>query len=215
MAGSIKVHGIPTSTATGRVLAALYEKGLQFELVNVKLHEGEHKREPFLSLNPFGQVPAFQDGDLALFESRAITQYISGNYASNGTQLIPQDPKKGALVLTWIEVESHHFDPVAMKLVFELCLKPVFGLGEADPAVVEQSEAELGKVLDIYEKRLSESKYLGGESFSLADLHHLPVLGYLLATQSKKLFESRPHVNAWVADIIARPSWAKVLELRK
>ena len=42
------------------------------------------------------------------------------------------------------------FDPVVMKLVFKLCLKPVFGWGDVDLAVVEQSETELGKVFDIY-----------------------------------------------------------------
>ncbi|CBI36819.3 unnamed protein product, partial [Vitis vinifera] len=81
---------------------------------------GQHKSEAFLALNPFGQIPAFEDGDLKLFESRAITQYIAHEYASNGTQLI-----------------------------------------------------------------------------------------------SKKLFDSRPHVSAWVADITARPAWAKVIAMQK
>ncbi|KAL4038819.1 hypothetical protein IC575_002450 [Cucumis melo] len=214
MAG-IKVHGLALSTPTCRVLACLYEKDLEFEFINVKLHEGEHKKPNFLSINPFGQIPGFQDGDLTLFESRAITQYISANYANNGTRLIPQDVKEAAALLTWIEVESHHFDPLASKLVYELCLKPKLGWGETDGAVVEQKEAELAKVLDIYEKRLTESKYLAGEAFSLADLHHISTLGFLLETQTKKLFEARPHVNAWVADIMARPAWAKVLALRK
>ncbi|XP_023004652.1 glutathione S-transferase PARB-like [Cucurbita maxima] len=214
MATSIRVHGVPFSGPTCRVLACLYEKELEYEFVKLKMHEGEHKKQPFLSINPFGQVPGFQDGDLTLFESRAITQYIVGNYANNGTQLIFQDPKKAAIVLTWIEVESHHYDPPASKLVLELCLKPLLGWGETDAAVVEQSEAELAKVLDIYEDRLAQSKYLGGESFTLADLHHLPTIDYLFGTQMKKLFESRPHVNAWAVDIMARPAWAKVLALR-
>lgn len=48
---SIKVHGVPMSTATMRVLAALYEKDLQFELIPVDMRAGAHKKEPFLSLN--------------------------------------------------------------------------------------------------------------------------------------------------------------------
>lgn len=96
---SIKVHGVPMSTATMRVLAALYEKDLQFELIPVDMRAGAHKQEPFLSLNvskipheffflvfyfpfitkdwfdalfcflfqPFGQIPALEDGDLTLF----------------------------------------------------------------------------------------------------------------------------------------------------
>ncbi|PIN18085.1 Glutathione transferase [Handroanthus impetiginosus] len=64
---AIKVHGSFVSTATMRVLACLNEKGLDYEFVPVDFAVGEHKKEPFLSLNPFGQVPAFEDGDLKLF----------------------------------------------------------------------------------------------------------------------------------------------------
>lgn len=48
---SIKVHGVPMSTATMRVLAALYEKELDFELIPVDMRAGAHKQEPFVSLN--------------------------------------------------------------------------------------------------------------------------------------------------------------------
>lgn len=48
---TIKVHGVPMSTATMRVLAALYEKDLQFELIPVDMRAGAHKQEPHLSLN--------------------------------------------------------------------------------------------------------------------------------------------------------------------
>lgn len=47
----IRVHGTPFSTAVGRVLATLYEKELEFELVAVDMKAGEHKKEPFLSIN--------------------------------------------------------------------------------------------------------------------------------------------------------------------
>ncbi|XP_059439111.1 glutathione S-transferase-like [Corylus avellana] len=212
---AIKVHGVLLSTATQRVLATLYEKELEFELVPVDMEAREHKKKPFLSLNPFGQIPAFEDRDLKLFESRAINKYISHKHADKGTRLESGDMKQKAIIGVWMEVEAHQFDPAASKLTWELALKPVFGKGTPDKAVVEENEAKLAKVLDIYESRLAQSKYLAGESFSLADLHHLPTIQYLLATQVKKLFDSRPHVNAWVADITARPAWCKVLALQK
>ncbi|MGV7400595.1 glutathione binding-like protein, partial [Mycobacterium kansasii] len=76
------------------------------------------------------------------------------------------------------EVEAHQFDPVASKLAWELFYKGLFGM-ETDTAVVEENEAKLAKVLDVYEAHLSQSKYLAGDSFTLADLHHLPALHYL------------------------------------
>jgi len=197
-----------------RVLACLHEKGLDFEFVPVNMAAGDHKTPAFLSLNPFGQVPALEDGDLKLFESRAITQYISHTYGDKGTQLIFADPKKMAILSVWMAVEAHQFESAASPLTFELVFKPLFGM-VTDPAAVEANEAKLAKVLDVYEARLAESKYLGGDCFTLADLHHLPILSYLMETQAKKLFTSRPHVSAWCADILGRPAWCKVQAMRK
>lgn len=113
-----------------------------------------------------------------------------------------------------MEVEAHHFDTAASPLAFELVFKPLFGM-VTDPAAVEANEAKLAKVLDVYEARLAQSKYLGGDNFTLADLHHLPNLSYLMESQVKKLFTSRPHVSAWCDDIMARPAWSKVVAMRK
>ncbi|ESR57513.1 glutathione S-transferase F8 [Citrus sinensis] len=212
MAG-IKVHGSVFSTATQRVFASLYEKELEYELVPVDMKAGEHKKEAFLSLNPFGQVPVLEHGDQKLFESRAITQYIAQEFPDKGTQLTcPGKPI--APLLVWKEVEALQFDPPSSKLNWELVYKPMFGM-TTDPAAVEENEAKLAKILDVYEARLSQSKYLACDSFTLVDLHHLPNINLLLGTPVKKLFDARPHVSAWAADITSRPAWAKVLALLK
>uniref|UniRef100_A0A7N0TSL4 glutathione transferase n=1 Tax=Kalanchoe fedtschenkoi TaxID=63787 RepID=A0A7N0TSL4_KALFE len=210
----LAVHGSPFSTATMRVLATLYEKGLEFDFVPVDMSKGEHKQEAFLSLNPFGQVPAFKDGDLTLFESRAITIYISHEHAEEGTPLIFRDSKKMAILSVWKEVESCQFDPAASKIIWETLFKPRFGM-TTDEKVVQESEAKLAQILDVYEARLSQSTYLAGESFTLADLHHLPTIHYLMGTPFKKLFDSRPVVSAWVRCITDRPAWAKVTDMLK
>ncbi|KAK8509864.1 hypothetical protein V6N12_001936 [Hibiscus sabdariffa] len=179
---AIKVHGSPLSTAVQRVVACLYEKEVDFQFVPINMAAGEHKSESYLALNPFGQVPAFEDGDLKLFESRAITHYVAHEYADKGTQLlITGSNKETAVLQLW----------------------------------VEENEAKLGKVLDVYEIRLTQSKYLAADHFTLADLYHLPNLQCLLSTSAKKLLEARPHVSAWVAEITARPAWSKVLGMQK
>ncbi|WCJ21370.1 Glutathione S-transferase [Euphorbia peplus] len=212
MAG-IKVHGTPRSVATQRVLVCLEEKGLDYEFCPVNMAAGDHKKQPFLSLNPFGQVPGFEHGDLKLFESRAITQYIARENSQQGINLLRQG-KEMAILGVWLEVEAQNFEPVASQLNWDIIFKPMFGM-QTDVAVVEENEAKLASVLDVYESRLAQSKYLGGDSFTLADLHHLPNLQYLLNHQSKKLIDARPHVAAWAADITARQTWAKVLALNK
>ncbi|XP_043716318.1 glutathione S-transferase-like [Telopea speciosissima] len=210
-----KVHGALFSPAAMRAFVALHEKEVEFEVVPIDMAAGEHKKEPFLSLNPFGQVPAFEDEDLKLFESRAITAYIAYEYQGQGTKLVYHDAKKMAIVDLWMEVEAHHFEPVVSKLVFEQAMKPVFMSAEPDSAVVEKNQKKLGEVLDVYEARLSKSKYLGGDEFTLADLHHLPTMHYLMGTSTKELFEARPHVSAWAKDILARPAWTKTVAMQK
>ena len=211
---AIKVHGLPMSTATMRVLAVLHEKGLEFELVPVDMAAGAHKQEPFLSLNPFGQVPAFEEGDLKMFESRAITQYLAHAYKDRGTELLFAERKKLAEMSVWQEVEAHKFDPEASKLCFQLVYKRMLGMGEPDEAAVAELQESLGKVLDVYEARLGGSKYMSGDQFGLADLHHQPIVHYLMGTPAKVVFESRPNVARWAADILSRPAWAKVLAMQ-
>ncbi|KAF8015080.1 hypothetical protein BT93_H0773 [Corymbia citriodora subsp. variegata] len=208
----MKVHGSVLSPPVMRVFAALYEKDLEFEFIRVSVAARENKDEHFLALNPFGQIPAFEDGDLKLFESRAITQYIAHVYTDKGTPLVCEG-KPMATVGVWLEVEAHQFDPAATKLQWELVYKSMQGKA-TDAAAVEENEAKLAKVLDVYEARLSQSKYLGCDCYTLADLHHLPALINLMGTPVKKLFDARPKVSAWVADIMARPASAKVFALR-
>ncbi|XP_057782363.1 glutathione S-transferase-like [Salvia miltiorrhiza] len=207
---AIKVHGSPVSPAAKRVLLCLEEKQLDYEFVLVDLSTGQHKKDSFLSLNPFGQVPGFEDGDLKLFESRAITRYIAHAYADKGTPLISEDPKKMGVIGVWLEVESLRFDAAGQKLSFEILVKPMKGMA-TDEGAVEQLQAQLAAVLDVYEARLAKSKYLGGDDFSLADLHHIPIVANLMNTKVKALFDARPCVAAWAAALVARPAWLKVI----
>ncbi|KAJ0797161.1 putative glutathione transferase [Helianthus annuus] len=210
---AIKVYGSMFSTATLRVLLCLAEKDLDFELINVDLASGEHKTPHMLSRSPFGHIPAFEDGDIKLFDSRAITQYISRTYTDKGTDLITKEPKKAAMESVWMEVEAHEFDPVTKKLAWELCMKRFLFRQKGDDVVVNAEKKKLECVLDVYEARLSESKYLGGDSFSLADLHHAPMIKFMMDTQIKEVFDARPCVSAWVVDILSRPACVKIFSV--
>ncbi|KAL1216571.1 Glutathione S-transferase F4 [Cardamine amara subsp. amara] len=210
-----KVHGHPLSTNTTRVLAVLIEKELSYEPVTVDLQKGEHKREPFLSLNPFGQIPVFEDGNVKLCESRAITQYIAYVHSSRGTQLLNLRSHETMATLTmWMEIEAHQFDPPASKLTWEQVIKPLYGL-QTDQTVVKENEANLEKVLNVYEKQLEKSVFLASDSFTLVDLHHLPNIQYLLGTPTKRLFENRPKVRKWVKDITSREAWKMACDQEK
>ncbi|KAJ9538793.1 hypothetical protein OSB04_031526 [Centaurea solstitialis] len=209
---AIKLYGLVVSNSTFRSMVALIEKNLDFEFIPVDFAAGEHKTSQFLARSPFGQLPALEDGELKLFESRAISKYVADAYADKGTSLTFNDSKKLAIQTVWMEVEGQKFDPASAKLVWELALNPVFGL-RTDDAVVAEYEPKLAQVLDVYEQRLSESKYLGGDVYTLADLHHLPNIHYLMGTKAKSLFHARPYVRAWCNDLLSRPAWLKVLAM--
>ncbi|GMY16863.1 glutathione S-transferase-like [Fagus crenata] len=181
--------------------------------VYVNLDAGEQKKKAFLSINPFGQVPIYEDGGIKQFESRAIIRCMAHEYGKKGEELIYWDAKEQAIVANWIDVEDHWFEPPAMKLIFEMVIKPKNGLAP-DQGVVVEAEAKLGHVLDVYERQLSKFKYLASDKFTIVDVIHLPNLQSLMGMPAKKLIESRPRVRAWCSEILARPSWAKVLEMK-
>ncbi|KAJ8898822.1 hypothetical protein K2173_007247 [Erythroxylum novogranatense] len=208
----IKLHGAPMSTCTCRVMTCLHEKGVEFELVRVELFAGEHKQPPFLAKNPFGQIPALEDDDLILFESRAITAYVSEKFKDSGYDLIRhQNLKEAAMVKVWLEVEAHQYQPAISPIVYQYFVAPIQGK-TPDQTIIDTNMEKLGKVLDIYEARLSTTKYLAGDFYSLADLHHLPYGYYLLKTPAASLINDRPHVKAWWEDISSRPAFKTVAE---
>ncbi|XP_030474689.1 glutathione S-transferase F12 [Syzygium oleosum] len=209
----VKVYGSTRAACPQRVMACLLEKEVEFEIVHVDLDAGEQKKPEFLQRQPFGQVPAVEDGDFRLFESRAIIRYYATKYAGRGADLLGATPEERAVVDQWLEVEAHNFNDLAFNLVFHLVISPHMGL-RSDLALVHSSEQKLEKVMDIYEQRLSKSKYLAGDFFSLADLSHLPAIRCLTEDAGLgHLVKERKFVNAWWEDISSRPSWKKLLTL--
>ncbi|XP_028552545.1 probable glutathione S-transferase GSTF1 [Dendrobium catenatum] len=161
---------------------------------------------------PFCQIPALQDGGLVLFESRVITRYLVQKYGK-GTYLLKQKSFVDTVAVDqWMEVETQHFNGPISAIVFQHVFLPLLFGGHTDQNVVLLDLDKLGKVLDVYEARLSKTKFLAGDFYSLADLHHLPY-GYHLInnTPHGSLINSRPHVKAWWDAITSRQGSKKVL----
>ncbi|KAF5940659.1 hypothetical protein HYC85_021826 [Camellia sinensis] len=198
----VKVYG-PAYASPKRVIVCLIEKGIEFETVPIDIIKGEHNLPEFLQLQPFGAVPVIQDGDYTLFEK----------YKSQGTELLGKTIEERGMVEQWLEAEAHNFHPHIYNLTIQILFSSKMGF-TADEKLIQESEEKLGKVLDIYEDRLSKSKYLAGDFFSLADLSHLPFTQYLVGPMGKEyMVKNRKNVSAWWDDISSRPSWKKVLQL--
>ncbi|KAL5984070.1 hypothetical protein ACLOJK_018172 [Asimina triloba] len=227
------VFGPTLSTAVCRVLACLIEKEVDFQLVNVDMSKGLHKKPEFLKMQPFGQVPAFQDENISIFggiqytfayfihmcmivESRAICRYVVEKYAAQGNKaLYGKNLLEKTSIDQWLEAEGQSFNPPSSLLVFQLAFAPLMKLKQ-DPSVIAQNEEKLGKVLDVYESRLGDSRFLAGDEFTLADLSHLPNTQYLVHnTDRGEIFTSRKNVKRWWEEISGRSSWKKVVEMQK
>ena len=90
--------------------------GLQYRLVDVDLRGGEQHREPFLRLNPFGQVPVLDDNGVVLGDSNAILVYLATRYDDG--RWLPRDPVGAARVQRWLSVAAGEiaFGPAAARL---------------------------------------------------------------------------------------------------
>ncbi|KAJ0966920.1 hypothetical protein J5N97_023837 [Dioscorea zingiberensis] len=213
---AVKVYGPTLSTAVCRVLACLLEKEVDFQLLPVDMSKGQHRSPDFLKLHPFGQVPVFQDESISLFESRAICRYILDKYPEKGNTLLLG---RGGLIERasidqWLEAEGQSFNPPSSALVFQLAFAPRMKLKQ-DEKAIRQNEDKLKKVLDVYERRLGETRFLAGDEFSFADLSHLPNCQCLVSgTDRGGLLTERENVGRWWAEISSRPSWKKVVEMQ-
>ncbi|KAK6939281.1 Glutathione S-transferase, C-terminal [Dillenia turbinata] len=106
--------------------------------------------------------------------------------------------------------KREHKSPEYLKLAFA----PKFKVKQ-DEEVIKQNEEKLSKVVDVYEKRPEEYRFLAGEEFTLADLSHLPNTQYLVSTdRARGLFSEKKNVWRWWGEISGRESWKKVVDMQ-
>jgi glutathione S-transferase len=195
----VNVYGDIKATCTQRVLILLEELNLKYEIKTIDLSKGEQHGEEFMKLQPFGKVPAVEYDDRVLFESRSILRYIAKN--NNDIEDLLGDVDSDI----WLEVESQNYNPHVSKIVNERLFKKWRG-EKCDQEVVQSELKMLEGVLDVYERRLAQSTFIGGDHFSIADISHIPYTNYMLRCGYKQLYKSRPNVYRWVKQIIKRPS---------
>ncbi|CAA7051529.1 unnamed protein product [Microthlaspi erraticum] len=208
----VKLYGQITAACPQRVLLCFMEKGIEFEIVHIDLDALEQKKPEHLLRQPFGQVPAIEDGDFKLFESRAIARYYATKYSDQGTNLLGKSLEHRAIVDQWSDVETHYFNVLVHPIVMNLVIKPRLG-EKCDFGLVEKLKVQLGVVLDVYDNRLSSNRFLAGEEFTMADLTHMPAMGYLMNTDINEMVKARKNMNRWWEEVTARPAWKKLMKM--
>lgn len=198
----MKLYGHPLSTCTRKTLFTLHETATPFDFGLVDFAKGEHKQAEHLARQPFGQVPALDDG-FGLYESRAMMRYIDDKA---GGKLTPKDPQKRALMEQWISVETSNFTPHAMKFIYHSVFKR-----EQTPEVLAAAKAGLEHACDVLDAALVSQPYLAGDELTLADICYAPYFEYAMGSDAKDVILARPHLAAWWGRVSERPAWQKAI----
>lgn len=201
------LFGPPYSTFTRTARLALEEKGVDYTLVAVDFLRGAHKTPEHLARHPFGKVPVLQHGDLKLYETAAITNYIDGCFP--GTPLQPNDARARARMLQVIGITvSYIYPPMVGQILVERLIKPVLGQ-TADQSVVESGLRRLRKGLAVLDQLVESRSFMVEGSVSLADLYLVPMWAYFLQTpEGEAVAPGLPRLASWWAAMRERASVA-------
>ena len=180
-----------------RILLSLLK--LPHELVFVDTRNKAHKKPPFLSLNPRGEVPVLEDDGVVLWDSAAILVYLARKHG--GEQWLPSAPGLMAEVMQWVALAGNEIQ---------------FGLQYARRGVLqdrwtagtlEQGQA-MGRVaLNALELRLKNHSWLALERPTIADIACFPYVE--TAPEASVPLEPYPATQAWLARCRALPGWAE------
>jgi glutathione S-transferase len=182
-----------------RVRWALEEVGQPYEVRLVSLRA--MKEAAHLALHPFGQIPTYEEGDLALFETGAIVFYIAERHAG----LLPDDPNDRARAITWMFAALNTVEPPILELVTAKFL-------EGDKPWSRQRmplvEGRIRGRLDQLSARLGDADWLDG-AFSAGDLTMVSVL---LRLKASGILGEYPNLAAYVARGEARPAYQRAFD---
>jgi glutathione S-transferase len=159
MSHAIRIHSFPLSGHAHRVELLASLAGIAHEVINVDLASGAQKKPSFLALNPAGQVPVVEDGNVVLSDSNAILVYLAGKYAPS---FLPEDSKLAAEVQKFLTLAAGEiaFGPAAARLI------TVFGAG----LDAEFAKATAAKVLAKLEVHMEGREFLVGDTPTIADV---------------------------------------------
>ncbi len=198
----MKLHIVPGSPNCRKVQAVAHELQSPVEYVMVDFDSGGHKAPEYLALNPNGLVPTLVDGDLRLWESNAIAQYLADRHGQ--TALWPEDPARRADVSRWQSWELAHFGRHLATALVERIFKPLMG-GTPDEAVATEALTAWAPTAAILDAHLAGQPFVAGEHHTLADFClacQLP-----LATLGRIDLSPYPNMRAWLDRLDALPAW--------
>jgi GST-like protein len=179
----------------------LEETGLPYRVHKVNLGAKEQTSPDFLKINPNGKIPAIVDTEgpdgkpLAIFESAAILVHL----AQKSGMFLPAEPRARYATLEWLMFQIANIGPMYGQAFHFRSVAP-----ERVPYAIDRYTNEVGRLLGVVDRRLSEQAYLAGPEYTIADIAAWP---WLRNSHSFGFnMENYPNVQRWVSAIAERPS---------
>ncbi|MDR2306952.1 MAG: glutathione-dependent disulfide-bond oxidoreductase [Paucimonas sp.] len=187
-------------------LLALGHAGAEYDAWLIRIGEGDQFGSGFVGVNPNSKIPALLDRSVEppvrVFESGSILLYLAEKFGA----LLPKDPAARTESLNW--------------LFWQMGAAPYLGGGfghfyvyapEKFEYAIDRFSMEAKRQLDVLDRRLAESAYLGGEAYSIADIAVWPwygqlVRGNLYGAAEFLAVHEYPHVQRWAEAIAQRPA---------
>ena len=201
----LKLYYHPFASFCHKALIALYEKELPFEPVFIDLGD-EEQRARLRSVWPMTKFPVLRDEAAARIipESSLIIEYLDGLAPDRG-RMIPAGETAALQARLW----DRFFDNFIAVNVTRVVVDTFRSEGDNDPTGVAQAKAGIAQALNLFEGEVAGREWAVGNRFSLADCAAAPALFYAGTIVP---LDTYPHVKAYYERLLARPSFARVVE---
>jgi len=200
----MKLYAIVGSPNSRKVLPVINHLGIDIDIEYLDLFAGDTKNPAYEAINPNTMVPTLVDGDLTLWESNAINQYLVDK--SQNVHLFPHDISVRADIVRWQCWELAHFNQAFGTLGFEAVAKPNFLNIQGDQAVIDLSKGQLSRFASVLNNHLQGRSYMVGNSITLADYSIIHVEFFKESIPFD--WSPFPHLNEYFDRMRQSPFWA-------
>jgi GST-like protein len=208
--GRIQLYSLPTPNGA-KVSVMLEETGLPYEPHLVDFETRDQRSPEFLSLNPYGKIPAILDPGgpggrpMALFESGAILIYL----AEKAGRFIPLDAAARYETLQWLMFQMAGVGPMFGQVGF---FHKFAGRDYEDKRPRDRYVAESRRLLEVLNARLADHAWMMGDDYTIADIAVFPwvrnLIGFYGAGELVGIGDF-PHATRALAAFVARPAVAR------
>ena len=202
----LTLHFAPNSRA-GRIVWLLEELGLAYDINKMAFHPQDLKSDAHRARHPLGRVPVLDDGDIRIFESGAIVEYVLARHKNGGLR-----PAEAAAefpeYLQWFHYCEGMVMPPVNTIVVQTVLLPP---DRRDETALAQAKRLLSKALEPVNAALEGRDYVIGD-FSAADI----MLGHacFMSNRLGCVGDDMPHLKAYVERIANRPAFKTAIEMQ-